>query len=95
MNTKNNLLEKLNNLPAAEPELAEIEAIREFESEKASGTLELTNLNEVRDRVDRANGRISLRVPKQLHVDLIEAAEDEGVSLNQYISYLLASCVDR
>lgn len=95
MNTTNNLLEKLNNLPAAEPEFAEIEAIREYEIEKTSGTLELTSLSEVRDRVARANGRISLRVPKQLHVDLIEAAEDEGVSLNQYISYLLASGVER
>ena len=36
------------------------------------------------------NGRISLRVPKSLHADLIGKAKNEGISLNQYIVYKLA-----
>ncbi len=36
------------------------------------------------------SGRITLRTPKTLHRKLIEQAEREGVSLNQYINYLLS-----
>ena len=31
-----------------------------------------------------------LRIPKELHRDLAEAAKKNGVSLNQYASYKLA-----
>lgn len=37
------------------------------------------------------SGNILLRMPKSLHRDLIENAEREGVSLNQYIMYKLSS----
>jgi len=94
MTDMKSIVDKWNKLPAVEPEPDEIEAIREFEAQKAAGTLELISLEELKDRAARANGRISLRVPKQLHIDLINAASDEGVSLNQYISYLLASNVE-
>lgn len=36
------------------------------------------------------NGRITLRTPKSLHRQLIEEAKDEGVSLNQYLLYLIS-----
>ncbi len=36
------------------------------------------------------SGRILVRVPKSLHKRLIERAKVEGVSLNQYILYLLS-----
>lgn len=36
------------------------------------------------------SGRVTLRVPKNLHRRLALAAEDEGVSLNQYLVSLLA-----
>lgn len=38
----------------------------------------------------RYGGRITLRAPKTLHRKLIEQAEKEGVSLNQYLVYLLS-----
>ncbi len=38
----------------------------------------------------RYSGRITLRAPKTLHRKLIEQAEKEGVSLNQYLLYLLS-----
>ncbi len=34
-----------------------------------------------------------VRVPKSLHRDLVDAAEREGVSLNQYINVALAQAV--
>ena len=36
-------------------------------------------------------GRFSLRIPKTLHSELEFLAQDEGISLNQYIIYTLTS----
>ncbi len=36
------------------------------------------------------SGRVTLRIPKSLHRMLANAAEDEGVSLNQYITSILS-----
>ena len=36
------------------------------------------------------SGKISLRVPKELHRKLMESAKENGVSLNQFIVYKLA-----
>ena len=42
-------------------------------------------------REDRTfNGNISLRVPKDLHRELVATAKEQGVSLNQYCLYKLA-----
>ena len=35
-------------------------------------------------------GKISLRLPRSLHTELIGKAKAEGISLNQYILYKLA-----
>ena len=40
-----------------------------------------------------ASGRFVLRLPKTLHAELAEAAEREGVSLNQYATGALAASV--
>jgi antitoxin HicB len=37
-----------------------------------------------------ASGKFLMRLPKRLHSDLTRAAKREGVSLNQYVLYLLA-----
>jgi antitoxin HicB len=37
-----------------------------------------------------ASGKFLMRLPKRLHSDLARAAKREGVSLNQYVLYLLA-----
>jgi antitoxin HicB len=39
------------------------------------------------------SGRFLLRLPHSLHAELARAAEDEGVSLNQFVSAVLASAV--
>ena len=38
-------------------------------------------------------GRLTLRLPESLHQKLINLSENEGVSLNQYIVYALATQV--
>ncbi len=45
--------------------------------------------------MEEYSGRILLRIPKSLHGSLVYAAKRDGVSLNQYISSLLASEVPR
>ena len=39
---------------------------------------------------DNYKGRITVRVPKTMHKELIDEANDEGISLNQYLIYLLS-----
>lgn len=46
-------------------------------------TIELQNKN--------YSGNISLRIPKSLHGSLSEEAKNEGISLNQYLLYILSS----
>ncbi|MDR0221785.1 MAG: type II toxin-antitoxin system HicB family antitoxin, partial [Lachnospiraceae bacterium] len=57
----------------------------EAENDTSEG-ITLTEMDELR----QCNGRISVRVPKQLHRELVVGAKNNGVSLNQYIVYKLA-----
>ena len=45
--------------------------------------------------IEEYSGKILIRIPKSLHRDLVHTARHEGVSLNQYISSLLAARVQR
>lgn len=45
--------------------------------------------------IDDFSGKFLVRVPKSLHRDLVEAAAEEDVSLNQYINVVLAQAVGR
>jgi antitoxin HicB len=42
----------------------------------------------------RASGRFLVRGPKTLHAELMRTAEQEGVSLNQFVIAALAAAVD-
>jgi antitoxin HicB len=42
---------------------------------------------------DSYSGKLLVRMPKSLHRRLAETAENEGVSLNQYIVSLLSAAV--
>ena len=39
------------------------------------------------------SGKFSVRLPKSLHRDLVQVAEREGVSLNQYINVALSRAI--
>ena len=41
------------------------------------------------------SGKFTLRLPKTLHRELVLQAEDEGVSLNQYILYLISKGLNK
>jgi len=43
--------------------------------------------------VDAYSGRFLLRIPRSLHADLARGAEEEGVSLNQFVATTLARVV--
>jgi len=44
---------------------------------------------------DSFSGRFLLRIPRSLHAELARRAEEEGVSLNQYVATTLASATGR
>ena len=50
----------------------------------------LMALEALKQSVEGFSGRILVRLPRSLHRHLSEAADIEGVSLNQYILYLLS-----
>ncbi len=37
------------------------------------------------------SGRLSLRLPRSLHAELVRSANREGVSVNQYVLYLVSA----
>lgn len=45
-------------------------------------------------REEEFSGKFSVRLPKSLHRDLVQQAEREGVSLNQYITAVLSRSVE-
>lgn len=45
--------------------------------------------------LDDYSGKFVVRVPRSLHRDMVDSAEREGVSLNQYVSVALARSVGR
>jgi len=46
------------------------------------------------DKVEYS-GRLSLRMPKSLHAELVHSADREGVSVNQYVLYLVSGVQGR
>ena len=47
-------------------------------------------LEEFKQSLEKYSGKLVIRIPRSLHKKLKEAAEAEGVSLNQYMLYKLA-----
>jgi hypothetical protein len=47
-----------------------------------------------RQRSGTYSGRLLLRMPRSLHEELAKASDRDGVSLNQFITGVLASAVD-
>ncbi|MDP9729815.1 type II toxin-antitoxin system HicB family antitoxin [Alicyclobacillus sp. TC] len=45
-------------------------------------------------QLEEYSGKFVVRIPKSLHRTLVEQAKQEGVSLNQYVTYRLASGQD-
>jgi predicted HicB family RNase H-like nuclease len=50
---------------------------------------------EIREVEKAYSGKVNLRMPKSLHRDLARRAEEEGVSLNQFMVVALARAVGK
>lgn len=75
---------KLKNIPEITPDEFDTEMIQNINTRNAidSSTVPIEEIE--------YSGKISLRVPKTLHKDLVQNAKQERISLNQYILYKLA-----
>lgn len=87
--TADEIEKRLAEIDAREPEeptSADLAAFAEAEAEDPAETITLEEYRAQREY----SGKLMLRIPKELHLDLVEAAKRNGVSLNQYAAYKLA-----
>ena len=77
---------KLAAIPEVEPDEWDLKILAEIDADTDESTVPLDDLRALRE----CSGKISVRVPKELHFNLLERAKENGVSLNQYIVYKLA-----
>lgn len=73
-------------LPAEEPTAEDLAAFAEADAEDPSEAVTLEEYKAQREY----SGNLMVRIPKELHKALAEAARANGVSLNQYAMYKLA-----
>jgi len=87
--TQEQLRAKVLNIAEVAPDEIDLQMIDEIEVDSSN---ESTSWDDYKsEREERTyNGNISLRVPKDLHRDLVGMAKEQGVSLNQYCLYKLA-----
>ncbi len=78
---------KLKALPEEEPD--ELDRVMLAQA-KAENDGSAVSLEDCRKELEEYSGRLVLRIPRSLHKQLKEAAQMEGVSLNQYMLYKLA-----
>jgi predicted HicB family RNase H-like nuclease len=69
-----------------EPTKEDLEAIAKATAESPEENVSLEEYKLQREY----SGRLLLRIPKELHKQLVESAKENGVSLNQYALYKLA-----
>jgi len=80
---KNEWIEKLKSIPTVEPDDLDRQMMKAAIKNSSDEGVTLDNmLNEM-----NYNGKISLRVPRTLHKELVVKAKQEGVSLNQFLLY--------
>ena len=77
---------EINALEPETPTQDDLDAIARANAESPEDTVSLEEYKAQREY----SGRILLRIPKELHKQLVEAAKENGVSLNQYALYKLA-----
>ena len=83
----NEFVKKLSALPEVEPDDIDTAMLREAQEVNDDTAVPLEDFK--RD-LEEFSGKVVLRIPRSLHRSLKEAADREGVSLNQYVLYKLA-----
>ena len=85
----NQLLKKISDIPEAAPDEIDLQMIAEIQDNTSDESVGWEDYKTRRE--ERIfNGNISLRIPKDLHRELVGIAKEQGVSLNQYCLYKLA-----
>jgi len=87
--TQERLQEKISNISEITPDETDLQMIAEFENESMDESITWENYK-VQRQERTYSGNISLRIPKDLHRELVVLAKEQGVSLNQYCLYKLA-----
>lgn len=77
---------EINALEPETPTEEDLDAITRARAEAPEETISLQDYKLQREY----SGRLLLRIPKELHRQLVEDAKENGVSLNQYALYKLA-----
>jgi len=85
--THEQLQAKIASIPEVTPDEIDLAMLSEIDSEQSDEYTLWENVKAERT----FNGHISLRIPKDLHRALVDMAKEQGVSLNQYCLYKLAS----
>lgn len=78
---------KLNALPAESPDEIDLAMMRQADAVNDGS---LIGLEQLKQELEEYSGKLVIRIPRSLHKQLKEAAEIEGVSLNQYMLYKLS-----
>jgi len=84
---KSEFMKKLANIPTVEPDELDRELLAEIDRENDPADIG-KSLDIIREERE-FNGRILLRIPKELHAELVKSAKNQGVSLNQFCLYML------
>lgn len=83
----NKFEKKLKSLPEQDPDEMDLAMLAQAKAENDGSTV---SLESYKKELDEYSGKLVLRIPRSLHKQLKEAAQMEGVSLNQYMLYKLA-----
>ncbi len=83
----NEFEKKLKSLPEQDPDEMDLAMLAQAKAENDGSTV---SLESYKKELDEYSGKLVLRIPRTLHKQLKEAAQMEGVSLNQYMLYKLA-----
>ncbi|MCL2168660.1 MAG: type II toxin-antitoxin system HicB family antitoxin [Defluviitaleaceae bacterium] len=86
----NEIAQRFAGILEVEGDIEDLRAIQRIEEDNSQDEgITLAEMDSLR-AAQEFSGKISLRVPKSLHKDLVQEAKKEGISLNQFILYKLA-----
>ena len=78
--------DKLDLISEVEPDEWDLKMLADIDADMDKSAISLDAIRAFKE----CSGKLSVRVPKELHFDLLKRANENGISLNQYIVYKLA-----
>lgn len=87
----NDIEKRFAEINARQPETLTAEEAESLARAEAMDDGTTVSLDDLKKELDDYSGKIMIRIPRSLHKTLKQAAAVEGVSLNQYVIYKLAT----